>query len=152
MNSVTWTRAGAHRFPVGKTYYVNWPHGGVESELAKDTRVLAVTDRGHPFITERKLGKGHAVLVHCYSPPGNGSYLELGEDIFHAVGRRELSSFRVEGNPKLSYAVYGRGKRRTLYVVNSDLERTQRGTIVGLSAGPRRIQLKPAGIARIDWQ
>ena len=152
VNTVRWVQGGAHRFPIGKTYYINWPHGGVESTLAPGVKVLAVTDRGQPFVTEHKLGKGRAILVHGYSSPGHASYRELAEDICRAVGRRELSSFRVEGNPKLSYAVYGRGKRRTLYVVNSDLERRQRGVITGLSDGPGAVTLAPAQLKRVDWQ
>ena len=152
INTVRWVRAGTHRFPVGKTYYINWPHGGVVSELAADVHTLAVTDRGHPFVTERKLGKGRAVLVHAYSPQGHPSYRELAEDIFHTVGKRERSAFRVEGNPKLSYAIYGRGRHRTLYVLNTSLAQRQRATVVGLSRGPREIRVPATCLVRIDWE
>ena len=152
LNVVRWTDSGAHGFPVGKVYYNNWPHGGVASELADGVRVLAETERGFPFVTEHRLGQGTATLVHCYSPQGQCNYRELAEDIYHAVGKAELADFRVEGNARLSYGVYGRGEGRCLYVCNTDLENPQSGTVVGLSGDDREIQVAPAGIERVDWR
>jgi len=152
VNTVQWVRKGACGFPVGRIYYNGWPHGGVEAELAEDVAVLAVTDRGHPFVTERRLGKGRAVLVHCYSPQGQGNYREFAEDIFHAVGRRQLGRFRVEGDANVSYAVYGRGRRRTLYALNASASEDAEVTVVGLSTGPDRIRLTPGELVRVDWR
>ena len=152
VNTIQWVRAGRVGFPKDKRYWINWPQGGVESRLEPGVRVLAVTDRGKPFVTEHRLGKGVAVLVHTHTPQGSEDFREFAEDLYHAVGQRELPSFRVEGNPKLSYAVYGRGRRRTMYVLNTNLERSETASVVGLSAGPRRVRLKPAEIARIDWE
>jgi hypothetical protein len=150
VNFVRWVRAGTHGFPVGKVCYINWPHGGMDSDLAPDARVLAVTDRGAPFVTERALGKGRAMLVHCYSPQGQGNYRELAEDIYHAVGRRELPAFRVDGAEDVAWAVYGRGKGRVLYALNTRLEASTSAEVVGLPGGPRRLRLAPASMARVD--
>jgi len=151
INTMKWTAKGVHRFPKGKLYYNNWPHGGVDFELVPGVRTLAVTDRGRPFVTEHRLGKGVAVLVHCYSPQGQGNFREIAEDIFRAVGEREKSTFRVEGNERVSYAVYGKGKRRSLYMLNTSLETSESATVVGLSSGPRRVRLKPTEVRRVDW-
>ena len=151
VNTIRWVAGGQHRFPKGKLYYNNWPHGGVDSELASGVRTLAVTDRGQPFVTEHRLGKGTATLVHCYSPQGQGNFREFAEDIFHAVGERERSPFRIEGNPRLSYALYGRGKRRVLYALNTSVESRETATIVGMREGPRTLRLAPGEMARIDW-
>jgi hypothetical protein len=149
INTIRWIRGGCYGFPVGKIYYNNWPHGGVDSELAPGVRVLAVTDRGAPFVTERTLGKGRALLVHGYSPQGQRNFREFAEDIFHAVGRREQSAFRVEGNPKLSYAVYGRGPDQTLYVLNTNVAKSEEGVVVGTSRRQRAIRLGPAQLVRV---
>jgi len=148
VNTVQWVRPGAHRFPVGKLYYINWPTGGLDSTLARGVRVLAVTDSGRPFVTENPLGKGRAVLVHSYTPPGNGSYHQLAEDIAHAIGRRELGGFRLEGNPRLSYAVYGAGRRRVLYALNTNTEASESATLIK-PAGAARIRLAPAELRLI---
>ena len=97
--------------------------------MMRDVRTLAVTDRGQPFVTEHRLGRGRAILVHCYSPQGQGNYRELAEDIFHAVGRAELAPFRVEPDARVSYALYGKGAKQSLYLLNTERERSVGATI-----------------------
>lgn len=152
VNRIKWVEPGICRFPVGKTYYNNYPHGGVESKLMKNVRVLAVTELGVPFVTERKLGRGYAVLVNSCSPQGHGNFREFAEDIFHAVGRREQPDFRIQGNPKISYAVYGAGQKQQLYALNTDYSKPARATVIGLSKGQRQIRFAPAEMKCMNWE
>ena len=56
----------------------------------------------------------------------------------------------MEGNPRLSYALYKKGRAQRMYVLNTNLEKAERATLIEPSGRRREIELAATELRRFD--
>ncbi|MFH0963059.1 MAG: hypothetical protein V2A58_03505 [Planctomycetota bacterium] len=131
----------AYRFPfwsaTGDPKYIGGDIPTARVKLA-GARVLAVTKYQHraeletwrePLLVEHRIGRGVAFLLTAWAYPGLRSLAPFVRDLLRAMVFAEQGDVRLVGTDKFRYAVYEEGRRRTVYVLNTDFDSPHRARI-----------------------
>ena len=102
--------------------------------------------RDYPIVVEKRIGRGSAVLISAWSTPGQMPMRSMMHTLIQTVSAGQEPGVRFCGSDRFRYAVYGQGKHRKVYVLNTDYDIAQQckltveGKSTELLVGPCTLQ------------